>query len=188
MFAIDDDESELAPAETSSSNNIDKASMPPPRLAAQIVMTGPKHEHSFSADAGDNDVYDAYADEYDNYSDNFDNEYTLDTDSTSVSAVDSRHDSTVKTQVQWIRNEFGHGVFVGKVPRASNVVGGGESAIISSKLRTRDGEPDEGIDLGGFGGFVCRVCSDGGTYEAFIRTAAFEEAGIEYVCKFSTGK
>ena len=194
LFAIDDEESERAPNDTSSSNKNDNTQRSKSQIEAKSQSSEPKHEYSFSAATGDNDVYDEYADEYDKYSDDFDdlydneidNEYTLDTDSASVRLVDSRQDSTVKTQVQWIRNEFGHGVFVGKVPRASDGVGGGESAIVSSRLRSRDGEADEGIDLGGFGGFVCRVCSDGGTYEAFIRTVAFEKEGIEYVCSFST--
>jgi hypothetical protein len=38
----------------------------------------------------------------------------------------------------------------------------------------------------GFAGFVCRVCSDGGNYEVFIRTGLYETDGIEYACEFNT--
>jgi len=130
------------------------------------------------------DVYDQYADEYDKYASDYDAYDAL--DSTDVSEnrntlVEKSQDLSVKTQVQWIRNEFGHGVFVGKVPK------GGEAAIISIRLRSRGGSPDEGINLSaGFGGFVCRVCADGGVYEAFIRTSLYDEQGIEFVANFTT--
>ena len=81
----------------------------------------------------------------------------------------------------WKQNKFGHGVFVGKVGRH------GEAAIASARLRSRK-DPEQGIDLrsGGFAGLVCRVCSNGGVYEAFVRTEAYERLGVEYVCEFRT--
>jgi uncharacterized protein YbjT (DUF2867 family) len=85
-----------------------------------------------------------------------------------------------KTQCLWMRNAFSHAVFVGKVLEA------GEATVVSSRLRSRE-EPEIGLDLSnGFGGFILRVCSDGGTYEAFIRTELYETEGIEYVCEFTT--
>eukprot|EP00581_Thalassiosira_minuscula_P012564 CAMPEP_0183730440 /NCGR_PEP_ID=MMETSP0737-20130205/32827_1 /TAXON_ID=385413 /ORGANISM="Thalassiosira miniscula, Strain CCMP1093" /LENGTH=688 /DNA_ID=CAMNT_0025962941 /DNA_START=312 /DNA_END=2378 /DNA_ORIENTATION=- len=85
------------------------------------------------------------------------------------------------SQCDWKRNKFGHGVFVGKVGR------GGEAAIASARLRSRN-DPEQGIDLrsGGFAGLVCRVCSDGAVYEAFVRTESYERLGVEYVCEFKT--
>jgi hypothetical protein len=125
----------------------------------------------------DDTEYDHYGDDYNDY----DGEYA-------GTPVESRRETSVKTQVQWIRNKFEHGVFVGRIPTATegSVGGGGEAAITSSRLRSRD-DPDSGIDLGTeFAGFVCRVCSDGGNYEAFVRTGAYYEDGVEYVCEFST--
>ena len=83
------------------------------------------------------------------------------------------------SQCDWIRNKFGQGAFVGKVRR------GGECAIASARLRSRN-DPEQGIDLGssGFSGLVCRVCSDGGVYEAFVRTETYSSLGVEYVCEF----
>jgi len=93
--------------------------------------------------------------------------------------------STFNSQVTWMKNQFKHGVFVGRLPIALNGVGS-EASIISSRLRSRD-DPEKGTDLSnGFAGFVCRICSDGKTYEAFIRTSEYETSGIEYVCKFQT--
>lgn len=85
------------------------------------------------------------------------------------------------SQCEWKANKFGHGVFTGKVGRF------GEAAIASARLRSRN-DPEQGIDLrsGGFAGLVCRVCSDGGLFEAFVRTEAYERLGIEYVCEFKT--
>ncbi len=85
------------------------------------------------------------------------------------------------SQCDWRANKFGHGVFLGKVGRL------GEAAIASARLRSRN-DPEQGIDLrsGGFAGLVCRVCSDGGLFEAFVRTEAYERLGIEYVCEFKT--
>jgi len=78
-------------------------------------------------------------------------------------------------------------VFVGKVPRATiaNLGGGGEAAIISSRLRARE-DPDQGIDLSNFAGFILRLVSDGNNYEAFIRTSLYDTDGIEYVYDFGT--
>jgi hypothetical protein len=94
---------------------------------------------------------------------------------------------SMKTQVNWMQNKFSHGVFVGKLPTSKNVhQGGSEASIISSRLRSRQ-DPEKGINLSGsFAGFVCRVCSDGKKYEAFIRTGEYETSGIEYICNFQT--
>ena len=80
-----------------------------------------------------------------------------------------------------MRNAFNHAVFVGRVLDAS------EAAIVrSSRLRSRE-DPDNGIDLSnGFGGFILRMCSDGGTNEAFVRSELYVTEGIQYVCKFTT--
>lgn len=147
-------------------------------------------------DEGAPESADLYADfddeeeEYDNYddtkSDDYADEYSNYEDGYSGTQVENRRDASVKTQVQWIRNKFEHGVFVGRIPMATEGSIGGEAAIVSSRLRSRD-DPDSGIDLGtGFAGFVCRVCSDGGTYEALVRTGAYYDDGVEYVCEFST--
>lgn len=121
-------------------------------------------------------------DEFDDYDEN--GEYEVDDEY--FDNVEARRDATVKSQIQWIRNEFGHGVFVGKVPRTDNAGVGGEAGIVSSRLRSRE-DPENGIDLGaGFAGFIVRLVADGGNYEAFVRTGAYEETGIEYVCEFST--
>lgn len=121
-----------------------------------------------------------YEDDYDDEDDSFDDDGNLRLETRMGGA-------TVKSQVKWIRNELGNGVFVGKVPKAKNVGSlGGEAAIMSSRLRSRE-DPDNGIDLGvGFAGFVVRLVADGGKYEAFIRTGLYETDGIEYVCEFST--
>jgi len=85
----------------------------------------------------------------------------------------------------WKRNHYGNGAFSGRVQKFSN----GEEALAvlqSRRLRSRE-NPEFGIDLGmGFGGLILRVCSDGGTYEAFVRTGEFYENGTEYVCNFTT--
>jgi NAD(P)H-binding len=96
-------------------------------------------------------------------------------------------DAAVKTQVQWIRNQFGNAVFVGRVPKATsaNMIGG-EAAVVSSRLRSRE-DPEQGIDLSnGFAGFILRLVSDGNKYEAFVRTGLYETDGVEYICEFST--
>lgn len=122
-------------------------------------------------DMSDEELYDM-DDEYDDYDETY---YD----------IEERRDATVKTQIQWIRNEFGHGVFVGRIPKATSGIGG-EATVVSSRLRSRE-EPENGIDLSsGFAGFIVRLCGDGGNYEAFIRTGSFEEDGIEYVCEFGT--
>jgi hypothetical protein len=84
-----------------------------------------------------------------------------------------------------MRNTFGHGVFVGRIPRDGTIVVG-EAAVVSSRLRSRE-KPEIGINLSsGFAGFVVRLCGDGGKYECFIRTKYYDEMGIEYVCEFNT--
>jgi len=113
-----------------------------------------------------------YEDDYDNYDDDVGNI--------------NNGDSTTTSQVQWIRNKFQHAVFVGRMPSVAqeNIVAGGagsQAAIVSSRLRSRE-NPDLGIDLStAFAGLILRVCSDGGTYEAFVRTTQ-----AEYACPFST--
>ncbi|KAL9189682.1 hypothetical protein ACHAXT_009357 [Thalassiosira profunda] len=84
-------------------------------------------------------------------------------------------------QSEWKTNKFGHAYWAGKVDRY------GEAAIASARLRSRN-DPEKGMDLrsGGFAGIVCRVCSDGGVYEAFFRTEAYERLGVEYACEFKT--
>jgi uncharacterized protein YbjT (DUF2867 family) len=133
---------------------------------------------TYSSGYQEEDEEDAYEDTYADYEDDeyHDEEYA---------AATVRKGAAVKTQCQWIRNMFEHGVFVGKVPKQINGLGG-EATIVSSRLRSRE-EPEKGIDLSnGFAGFVCRVCSDGGTYEAFVRCGNYGTDRIEYVCEFST--
>jgi len=93
--------------------------------------------------------------------------------------------SVTKAQCLWMKNQFDHAVFVGRVAKSINGMAGGESAVVSSLLSSRE-EPETGIDLSAFGGFIVRVCSDGGTYEAFVRTGNYELDGIEYICEFGT--
>ena len=132
---------------------------------------------------------DIYVDSYDEYNEN-DDEDDYEAYATSLNNIERRSDaSVVKTQSQWIRNSFDHGVFVGRIPQTTpssrNHIGG-EAAIISSRLRSRD-DPEMGIELGpNFAGFICRVCSDGNMYEAFVRTGSYATNGIEYVCEFTT--
>lgn len=161
LFAIDDYtdvvESEEAPSDAGTAS--DKADTP---------LSNDAYGDKFP----DEDPYPDYYDEDDN-----EDEYY---------GVEARRDATVKSQVQWIRNEFGHGVFLGKVPKATGEGVGGEAAIVSIRLRSRE-DPKNGIDLmTAFAGFIVRLCGDGGKYEAFIRTGSYEEDGIEYVCEFST--
>ena len=103
-------------------------------------------------------------------------------DTGSMNGESSNNNQEVSfSQCDWIQNKFGHGVFVGKIGRY------GEAVVASARLRSRS-DPEQGIDLksGGFAGLVCRVCSDGGVYEAFVRTEAYERLGVEYVCEFKT--
>mmetsp|Transcript_7335 Transcript_7335/g.10877 ORF Transcript_7335/g.10877 Transcript_7335/m.10877 type:complete len:433 (+) Transcript_7335:201-1499(+) len=103
---------------------------------------------------------------------------------------------TTRSQYSWIKNDFGHGVFVGRVPTKKSTTGGsgGEAAIVSGRLRSSqskdtssDEDNNDGIDLSnGFAGFVIRLCSDGGNYELFVRTKEYETNGIEYVATFGT--
>jgi len=140
----------------------------------QRVSAEPPSLASFSYDEEDDEDDDEY---YDYEDDIYEDEMGL----------EERRDESVKTQSQWIRNQFEHGVFVGRVPKQSaGSVVGGEASIISSRLRSRD-DPENGIDLSGdFAGFICRLCSDGGKYEAFVRTREYYDNGVEYVCEFTT--
>ena len=132
---------------------------------------------------------DYYLDQYDDYAINdSSSSSTLKKSAVENSIVASSSANTMKTQVNWMQNKFNHGVFVGRLPNTSPASGpnrGTEASIISSRLRSRE-DPEKGIDLtnGGFAGFICRVCADGKTYEAFVRTSEYEKSGIEYVCKF----
>ena len=152
---------------------------------------------ALAAAGGNDDDYDEEGDPVDesswlDYNDDEEREYDDDDEGDDegyydeLYNIESRKDASVKTQIQWIRNEFGNGVFVGKVPKEIGSGVGGEAAVVSSRLRSRE-FPEKGIDLSeNFAGFIVRLCGDGGNYEAFIRTASFEKDGIEYVCKFST--
>ena len=132
----------------------------------------PQHERD------DDDYYSTLADEYDDEYDD-DDEYE-DEEYNKASQVRGQQS---KIQSGWIKNKYDNAVFVGKVSTAS---GGGESAIVSSRLRSSE-DPQDGLNLSnGFGGFVARICTDGSRYEAFIRTKAYETDGIEYVCEFQT--
>lgn len=98
----------------------------------------------------------------------------------------TRSATTIQSQVNWMKNKFNHGVFVGKLPVALKGSAGSEASIISSRLRSRD-DPEMGTDLSnGFAGFVCRVCADGKSYQCFIRTSEYESNGIEYIYTFDT--
>lgn len=116
-----------------------------------------------------------------------------------------RRRGTLKSQYKWMKNKFGHGVLTGRLPVSSSTYTsstslastltnavtdrpkGNEAAIVSGRLRSRE-DPEIGLDLGnGFAGLLCRVCSDGRTYEAFIRTGDYSTYGVEYVCVFETG-
>ena len=172
---------------------------PDPVAAQQQLVSGTKDSSSdftVNQDKTSIDMVDSFGSDYDydDYYDVYEDSYE---DMVDLEYATSRTGPT-KSQVQWLRNKFGNGVFVGRVPRAtpassSSSTGamasatGGEAAIRSSRLRSRD-DPESGIDLstGSFAGFVVRLLGDGGTYEAFIRTKLFEEEGIEYICPFTT--
>ena len=133
----------------------------------------------------DDDGGDATLDQQDNMShDNVGGD-----DITEASAPKRRKRGGPRAQCDWITNDFGNAVFVGSVPTgpAASSTLAGEAAVVSSRLSSR-GDPENGLDLGrGFAGFVCRMCSDGGIYECFVRTAEYERSGVEYVCEFGTG-
>lgn len=138
-----------------------------------------------SSTSGLDNSYNSYynTEDYDEY--DYD-EYDYDDSEGYHDELEARRDASVKSQVKWIRNEFGHGVFVGKVPKINTAGVGGEAAIVSSRLRSRE-EPQTGIDLSaGFAGFIVRLVGDGSNYEVFVRTGAYDNTGIEYVCEFST--
>ncbi|CAB9520406.1 patatin-like phospholipase domain-containing protein [Seminavis robusta] len=182
LFDIDDSDNNSANAASVKEPSTAKSDADSLNEAIEPQSAGYADEYEEADDKYDNlDEYDEYA-KYDD-----DDEYMASLEN-GDDPIEERKAASAQTQVKWIRNEFGHGVFVGKVPSATDGGNGGEAAIISSRLRSRDGEPDDGIDLsGGFGGFVCRVCADGGVYEAFIRDASYERIGIEYVSEFNTG-
>eukprot|EP00977_Amphora_coffeiformis_P012681 scaffold3199_cov165-Amphora_coffeaeformis.AAC.4 len=149
-----------------------------------VDQTGDDNDTGDSIDSYYEDVEDL--DGFDNYDDNEDDEYIDEYDKYGEGALETRRDNKVQAQTQWLRNKFGHAVFVGRLPKAMGGMGGGEAAVISSRFRSRD-NPDDGIDLSTqFSGMIVRVCADGGVYEAFVRTGLYKSDGIEYVCEFST--
>jgi len=136
--------------------------------------------------AYDNDYDSDYNEESDYYENNYDTANGKDSKRTKRLPSST---SMMTAQVNWIKNKFKHGVFTGRfpnVPSISSSAKGSEASIISSRLRSRD-DDSKGIDFSnGFAGLLCRICSDGKTYEAFLRTSEYETDGIEYVCKFKT--
>lgn len=104
-------------------------------------------------------------------------------------AIDAGEESdggaNVNFQAKWIMNQFGNGVFTGKVlkPKAG---AGGDAAVVSTRLRSRENH-ENGIDLStGFAGFILRLVSDGRKYEIFVRTKEYYDHGVEYVYEFLT--
>lgn len=161
LFALDDEDGGL--------NYKDASDLQGKRRQASDNV----YANSYMDEEDDDDIYE---NDYDDYGD-----YEM--------LLESRGDgdSSVKTQVQWIRNQFGNGVFVGRVPKATSAkMAGGQAAIVSSRLRSRE-DPEQGIDLSnGFAGFILRLVSDGNKYEAFVRTGLYETDSIEYVFEFGT--
>ena len=147
-------------------------------VASTRKKTGsPRANVDYDDDDYNADDYASTTDDYsiDNYA-NFNEKAYSQTRATARTAI---------SQVNWMKNKFDHGVFVGKLPVALNGIGS-EASIISSRLRSRE-DPEMGTDLSnGFAGFVCRICADGKAYEAYIRTSEYETNGIEYVFKFQT--
>ena len=175
LFAIDDYDGD----DVAETNEIDEV------IAESILVKNYGGTSSYddadpNYDDYDDTSYDKLAEQYasgDPYAE-FNEEGYEDTSS-------RRKGATTKVQCLWMKNQFDHAVFVGRVSKGTGGAGGGESSIISSRLSSRE-VPESGIDLIGFGGFIARVCSDGGTYEAFVRTASYESDGIEYICEFGT--
>jgi hypothetical protein len=180
LFSIDEGDSILGDNNNYNDEEEDEGDKDKERAAAAIKKSPSSNSKTdyYDDEFPDEDPYNDYYDD-DDEDDFDDSEYTSD--------LELRKDATVQTQCRWLRNEFGRAVFVGKVPKAESSGGvGGEASVVSSRLRSRD-EPELGIDLSaGFGGFIVRLVADGGNYEAFARTRAYEESGIEYVCEFST--
>ena len=153
-----------------------------------------KSEDFFLFSLDDDDDYDSNNDDestVNNYNDSFENTTEDNTLNSNLNKMNTN------TLCSWMKNKFGHGVFTGRVPISnkpmvdssslSHIHNEYEATIVSGRLRSRE-DPELGVDLSnGFGGLLCRVCSDGGTYEAFIRTGTFATQGIEYVCEFETG-
>jgi len=155
-----------------------KIGVPPQQDNTGAISGTGKKDDYYNDDSGKNDDYYNTNDDY--YNDDYSDENAVQSQKPTAAMS-----STVKSQVTWMKNKFNHGVFVGKLPLAVNGVGS-EASIISSRLRSRE-DPEKGTDLSnGFAGFVCRMCADGKTYQAFMRTSAYESSGIEYVCTFQT--
>lgn len=179
LFAIDDSDGD----EVTGKSEVDEVVITESKLVKKSVDYGESSSYDDADpnyDDYDDNAYDKLAEQYasgDPYAE-FNEEGYEDTSS-------RRKGAATKVQCLWMKNQFDHAVFVGRVSKGTAGAGGGESAIISSRLSSRD-DPENGIDLIGFGGFIARVCSDGGTYEAFVRTASYESDGIEYICEFGT--
>lgn len=159
--------------------------------------------------------FDLFAVDEDDYDDDYEGAYNEDTEGIqdankvkegNYTKKGRQTKGAIKSQYTWMRNKFGNGVLTGRLPVSSTIYPssestdqttinsvitrqkGSEAAIVSGRLRSRE-DPKVGLDLGnGFAGLLCRICSDGGKYEAFIRTGDYTRNGVEYVCVFETGK
>ncbi len=140
-------------------------------------------EDSYGDDYDYDGEYEDEGDKYEDVYDDYDDDYGVELESR------NSKENVVKAQVRWLRNKFYNGVFVGRVPKADatnpSANPGGEASIMISRLRARE-DPEQGIDMSGFAGFILRMVSDGSNYEAFVRTELYETDGIEYVYEFST--
>ena len=171
LFAIEEDEAAVTIAEEPA-----------------VVDRGPTSSASTMAPEYNAADEEDYYDPNDFYEDDAEEDFYEDTygdDAPEQDEIETRKNSvSIKTQSRWIRNPFGHGVFVGRLPTLTAQEG--EAAILSSRLRSRE-DPEMGIALGpSFAGFIFRICSDGSTFEAFVRTGAYYTHGIEYTCEWVT--
>jgi uncharacterized protein YbjT (DUF2867 family) len=176
LFALDDGDDESNSDDNESGNN-GEGSYEESYAYGEEEYDNDRYEYDDEHEGYDED---SYIDEYGDY----DEEYGLELESRSTKDA-----NVVKAQVQWLRNKFDKGVFVGRVPRADatnpSANPGGEASIISSRLQARE-DPNQGIDMINFAGFILRIVSDGNNYEAFVRTELYETDGVEYVYQFST--
>jgi uncharacterized protein YbjT (DUF2867 family) len=183
LFAIEEEEDVT---DTSLAASPDSESVEEEHFLSTSSTISP--EYSASEDEYYSNAYEGTEDE-DYYEDTYGDDYVE--NEQALDEIETRKNRVlIKTQSRWIRNPFGHGVFVGRIPqRSSSIhVEEGEAAILSSRLRSRD-DPELGIALGpSFSGFILRVCSDGSTFEAFVRTGAYYTDGIEYTCEWVTAK
>jgi len=178
LFAIDEDQDQIV-EEAEEEEPVAAASSTPTTTRSGFKSPYDETYDDYSDDPyadSDDDYYEGMADTYKD--DEFDDQQE----------AQGRKSATTKAQCVWMKNKFDLAVFVGRVPKGRGVGGtlGGEAAVVSSRLRSRE-RPEEGIDLSsGFGGFIARMCSDGRQYEAFVRTGLYETNGVEYVCEFRT--